>query len=119
MPWVTYKIVDTITEEIIYIGCTGEFETRRKCYIYLQNISEKIKKYLSKYEDRIKRFNINVIKEYETRKECILREKELIKKYKPICNVNHNNFDIFVEPLVFKKITKEGVEDFISKFEKD
>jgi hypothetical protein len=45
-----------------------------------------------------------------------MREKELIKKYKPVCNINHNIFDIFIEPLVFKKITKEGIQDFISKF---
>ena len=116
MSWATYKIVDTITEEIIYIGCTGDFEKRKKCYIYLNGISDKIKNYLLKYEDRITRFNISKINEYNTKKECILREKELIKKYKPVCNVNHNNFDIFIEPLVFKKITKEGVQDFISKF---
>jgi excinuclease UvrABC nuclease subunit len=116
MSWVTYKIVDTITEEIIYIGCTGDFEKRRKCYICLKGTPIKIMNYLGGFEDRLTRFTISVVKEYETKKECLLREQELIKKYKPKCNINHNNFDIFVEPLVFKKITKEGVEDFISKF---
>ena len=116
MSWTTYKIVDTVTEEIIYIGCTGNFESRKKCYIYLKGTPKKIMNYLNTFEDRLTRFNISVIKEYETKKECLLREQELIKKYKPKCNIKHNNFDMFVEPLVFKKITKEGVQDFISKF---
>jgi excinuclease UvrABC nuclease subunit len=115
---VTYKIVDTITEEIIYIGSSGDFETRKKCYIYLHGTPKKIMNYLSRFEDRMTRFNISIVKGYESKKECLLREKELIKKFKPKCNIHHNNFDMFVEPLVFKKITKEGVEDFISKFDK-
>jgi hypothetical protein len=53
MSWTTYKIVDTITEEIIYIGCTGDFEKRKKCYIYLKGTPKKIMNYLGSFQDRL------------------------------------------------------------------
>ena len=127
MSWTTYKIVDTITEEIIYIGCTSNTNQRARMH-FNKNTKTKITEYMyNKYKFPKMMFDFKIIESFDNILFAYESEKELIRINKPKCNIltydikknnkeNKWNLDMFVDPLVFKKITKEGVQDFIRKF---
>lgn len=92
--FVIYKIYQTDNPDIIYIGSTLNFN-RRKSQHKKSTINKRSKKYKTPLYKYIRgcggfeKFNMELVEEYpcKTKREGLLREKELIEKFKAKLNV--------------------------------
>lgn len=92
-----YKIYEIANEDIFYIGSTNNFKKRKHSHkrCITNKRSKKYKLKLYKYIRECggwDKFNMVIMEEIETdiKKECLIREHNIVNELKPRLNTNFN-----------------------------
>ena len=88
MEHVVYKIVYKVTDELVYVGYSSDYTSRKYNHFSLSawvaNPKSKLyKEFISKGKDN---FKIDIIQSFDNKREALDKERSLINSYKPKCN---------------------------------
>ena len=84
---VIYCIRDTENSEIIYVGKTVNFSSRKSQH-FRKNNNSVLGKYMRKFSNYKEKFRMEILKEVEDK--VLEEEAKFIREFKPLCNFVYN-----------------------------